>query len=66
MMTIAVIDDEETARKMTARILRKAGYHVETFDSGLPFLKKMEQEPFDIVFLDLQLPIWEGWRYFLM
>lgn len=56
MMTIAVIDDEETARKMTGRILSKAGYSVETFGSGLPFLKKMEQEPFDIVFLDLQLP----------
>ncbi len=56
MTTIAVIDDEETARRMTARILRKAGYSVETFESGPPFLRKMEQEPFDIVFLDLQLP----------
>lgn len=56
MMTIAVIDDEETARKMTGRILSKAGYSVETFGSGLPFLQKMEHEPFDIVFLDLQLP----------
>lgn len=56
MMTIAVIDDEATARTMTARILSKAGYSVETFASGLPFLKKMEQDPFDIVFLDLQLP----------
>jgi DNA-binding NtrC family response regulator len=56
MTTIAVIDDEETARRMTSRILRKAGYSVETFESGPPFLRKMEQEPFDIVFLDLQLP----------
>lgn len=55
-MTIAVIDDEKTARTMTGRILTKAGYDVETFASGLPFLKKMEQAPFDIVFLDLQLP----------
>ena len=56
MINIAVIDDEETARKMTGRILSRAGYSVETFASGLPFLKKMEQEPFDIVFLDLELP----------
>lgn len=56
MISIAVIDDEETARKMTSRILTKAGYTVEIFASGLPFLKKMEQEPFDVVFLDLQLP----------
>jgi DNA-binding NtrC family response regulator len=55
-ISIAVIDDEETARKMTARILTKAGYAVETFTSGLPFLQQMEKNPFDIVFLDLQLP----------
>jgi len=55
-MTIAVIDDETTARKMVGRILAKAGYSVETFAAGHPFLQKMEQSPFDIVFLDLELP----------
>ena len=55
-MTIAVIDDEATARKMVGRILTKAGYSVETFAAGHPFLQKMEQSPFDIVFLDLKLP----------
>jgi DNA-binding NtrC family response regulator len=56
MMTVAVIDDEATARKMIARILSQAGYSVETFDCGSSFLQRMNQEPFDIVFLDLELP----------
>ncbi len=56
MRRIAVIDDEETARKMTSRILSRAGYRVESFASGLPFLRQMEKDPFDIVFLDLKLP----------
>ncbi len=56
MLTIAVVDDEATARKMMGRILTKAGYKVETFAGGLPFLRRMEQDPFDLVFLDLQLP----------
>jgi DNA-binding NtrC family response regulator len=56
MMSIAVIDDEETARKMMARILGREGYSVTTFASGRPFLRELEQHPFDIVFLDLQLP----------
>ena len=56
MMTIAVIDDEATARNMMARILRRAGYEVTSFAGGRPFLQEMEQHPFDIVFLDLQLP----------
>ncbi len=56
MMNIAVIDDESTARKMVARILTRAGYVVESFAAGRPFLQKMEERPFDIVFLDLELP----------
>lgn len=56
MMTIAVIDDEATALKMMARILVKAGYSVTTFASGKPFLQEMEKNPFDVIFLDLQLP----------
>ena len=56
MMTIAVIDDEAIALKMMARILVKAGYNVTTFASGKLFLQEMEKNPFDVVFLDLQLP----------
>ena len=56
MISVAVVDDEKTARTMTGRLLSRAGYEVELFACGLPFLRKMEQEPFDIVFLDLQLP----------
>ncbi len=56
MVTIAVIDDEATARKMMGRILGQAGYKVETFGAGRPFLQQMEKKPFEIVFLDLQLP----------
>ena len=55
-MRLAVVDDEATARKMTSRILTKAGYTVEIFENGMAFLQKMEEDPFDIVFLDLQLP----------
>lgn len=62
MMTIAVIDDEESTRKMAGRILSKAGYRVETFAAGSPFLHRMEREPFDIVFLDLQLPDMGDWK----
>jgi len=59
-MRVAVVDDEATALKMTGRLLSQAGYEVETFLAGLPFLKQMEEEPFDIVFLDLQLPDMDG------
>ena len=56
MMSIAVVDDEATARKMMERILSKAGYQVESFAAGRPFLQTMARHPFDIVFLDMKLP----------
>ncbi|MBU0961046.1 MAG: sigma-54 dependent transcriptional regulator [Proteobacteria bacterium] len=56
MMTIGVIDDDTTTRKMMGHILSQAGYSVETFANGRSFLEKIEKNPFDIVFLDLQLP----------
>ena len=60
MITVAVVDDDQSARKMAARILLKAGYQVETFATGGRFLDRMDHDPFDIVFLDLKLPDMEG------
>jgi len=60
VISIAVVDDEQTARQMMAHIFHRAGYSVEIFNSGRTFLPRMEQEPFDIVFLDLKLPDMPG------
>ncbi len=59
-MIIAVVDDEPIAGKMMSRILTQAGYQVETFAAARPFLAKMEQYPFAMVFLDLRLPDMDG------
>ncbi len=60
MMRVAVIDDESTAREMIRRILGRADYRVDSFATGGAFLDAMERHPFDIVFLDLQLPDMNG------
>jgi DNA-binding NtrC family response regulator len=60
MITVAVVDDDRSARKITARIMAGAGYEVETFADGQVFLERMDEVPFDIVFLDLILPDMDG------
>ncbi len=60
MITVAIVDDDPSARKITARILAGAGYEVETFADGSSFLDRMDEVPFDIVFLDLKLPDMDG------
>jgi DNA-binding NtrC family response regulator len=60
MIRVGIIDDEPTALKMMGRILEGEGYIVETFSTGVSFLGRMAAEPFDIAFIDLQLPDMNG------
>ncbi|WP_022660222.1 sigma-54-dependent transcriptional regulator [Paucidesulfovibrio longus] len=56
----AVIDDEGQAARHIARVLEKLGFETETFGSGHPFLARMTEAPFQLVFIDLRLPDMDG------
>lgn len=60
MIRVAVIDDEEMACRLVKRTLDQEGFHVETFLAGHPFLARMRQDPFQLVFIDLKLPDMDG------
>ncbi len=55
-LRIAVIDDEITVCRRLKQALKKDGYEVESFQEADPFWRRMVQEPFNIIFLDLKLP----------
>jgi len=55
-LRIAVIDDEITVCRRLKRALEKKGYVVESFQEADPFWRRMVQDPFNIIFLDLKLP----------
>jgi len=57
---IAVIDDEITVCRRLKHALEKDGYEVEAFQQGESFWERMIQEPFHIIFLDLNLPDVDG------
>ncbi len=56
----AVVDDEAIVCDRLKPVLEKEGLETETFNSGLPFLKRMDEFPFHLVFLDLKLPDLDG------
>jgi len=60
MIRAAVVDDEETACRHIKRILEQDGFDVETFLAGHPFLARMSELPFQVVFIDLKLPDMDG------
>ncbi|MBU0682600.1 MAG: sigma-54 dependent transcriptional regulator [Proteobacteria bacterium] len=59
-MRVAVIDDEKIAGQLVKRVLDEEGFEVELFQAGTPFLTRMRQMPFAIVFIDLELPDMNG------
>ncbi len=59
---ILVVDDQQDIRDMTALVLSGAGYRVDTVDSGESALSTLDQERFDLVLLDINMPAMDGWE----
>jgi len=55
-----IVDDEPVVRQAFARILSGDHCIVETADNGQEALRKMAQQPFDVVLLDLKMPGMDG------
>lgn len=55
-MRVLLVEDDETLSQSLARDLGKAGYAVDTADNGIDAEFMGDEEPYDIVVLDLGLP----------
>jgi len=53
---ILLVDDEEIVIKSYLRILRSADYQVEAAYGGREALRKMEENRYDVVILDIMMP----------
>ena len=54
-MDILIVDDEKSIRLTTSIALEAEGHYVETAEDGTVALKRIKEENFDLVFLDLRL-----------
>jgi len=59
-MHVLVVDDDAPSVKMIAFLLREEGYLVSTADNGVSALQKVEEEPLDLVILDVMMPRMDG------
>lgn len=57
---IIVIEDEPDLRSLYAQILKDEGYVVETAADGEEGLSKLSKNTYDLVLLDIILPIMDG------
>ncbi len=59
---LLVVDDEEDMRDMARAMLEEDGWDVSTASSGSEAIDILKQELFDMVLLDLRLPIVDGFE----
>ena len=57
---ILLVDDEPTQRLIMARLLKRAGYEVETAGNGREALAKLEAGDFQLMITDWEMPEMDG------
>jgi FixJ family two-component response regulator len=58
--TVFIVDDDVSFLKSVSRLLRAAGYAVQTFESAEKFLEQLAPETSGCVLADLQMPGLDG------
>lgn len=53
-------EDDETSRLVAQKYLEKIGYYVFSVNDGEQAIAKLQEDIFDIVFMDIQMPILDG------
>jgi len=59
---ILIVDDDDDSVTYLSNIIGEAGYAVDTLPDGFAVVAKMQAEPPDMVFLDIQMPRMNGFQ----
>ncbi|MEO6151486.1 MAG: response regulator, partial [Mucilaginibacter sp.] len=59
-LSILIAEDNAINQKLIERILNKLGYKPYVVNTGLDALKKVNQEFFDVILMDVQMPEMDG------
>ncbi len=59
---VLLVEDDETNRFMAGAMLRRMGLSYRTAENGLQALECLDDEPFDLVLMDCQMPEMDGFE----
>ena len=60
LMKILVADDDPIIRKLLFEVLTNDGHQVTVTENGLEALKQTQRQPFEVVFMDVHMPMMNG------
>jgi len=59
---VLVVEDDRSVRETVTLLLERAALRVAAVDDGRQALERLRQHPFDLVLLDVMLPVVDGFR----
>jgi len=59
-LKVLVVDDDELNQRMMRLILTREGHHVHIACDGMDALQLVQEHEFDIILMDLQMPVLDG------
>jgi two-component system cell cycle response regulator DivK len=62
MKRILIVEDKPSSRELLRTVLEQQGYAVEEAGDGEEALRKAQERPPDLVLMDLQIPVRDGFE----
>ncbi len=59
-LSVLLAEDNLVNQKLAIGVLEKLGHHVHVANNGQEALDAVKQQPFDVVLMDIQMPIMDG------
>ena len=59
-LRVLLADDNPINQKVGVSVLHKLGYHSDLANDGVEVIKALESKPYDVLFLDVQMPQMDG------
>ncbi len=63
-LTILLADDHNTNRELIALVLKRSGVNVIEVDNGASAVEKAREQAFDMILMDIQMPVMDGVQAF--
>ena len=61
-MRILVAEDDPTIRQLMSTLLSRCGFDCTTVDNGRHAVDAWEQQDYDLIFMDVQMPVMDGFK----